>query len=108
MALRLHHRLAFGHIAYFAAIASAFQPHGILPCLVARHFDASGDALAISFCFTLISRHPKKERGPNLRWSPSTVRALPGMCPNRSSGRDLVRSRPGRELTCCKRAKSEE
>src|SRR5580692_11423972 len=30
----------------------------------------------------------KKERGPNLRWSPSTVGALPGMCPNRSSGRD--------------------
>src|SRR6202158_5346631 len=30
----------------------------------------------------------KKERGSNLRWSPSTVRALPGMCPNRSSGRD--------------------
>src|SRR5258705_2992214 len=36
----------------------------------------------------------KKERGSNLRWSPSTVGALPGMCPNRSSGRDLVRSRP--------------
>src|ERR1700750_1062170 len=28
-----------------------------------------------------------KERGPSLRWSPSTVRALPGMCPNRSFGR---------------------
>src|SRR5713226_8161499 len=40
----------------------------------------------------------EKERGSNLRWSPSTVRALPGMCPNRSSGRDLVRSRPGRDL----------
>src|SRR6266704_1000285 len=37
----------------------------------------------------------QKERGSNLRWSPSTVGALPGMCPNRSSGRDLVRSRPG-------------
>src|SRR4051812_37743117 len=36
----------------------------------------------------------KKKRGPNLRWSPSTVLALPGMCPNRSSGRNLVRSRP--------------
>jgi hypothetical protein len=40
----------------------------------------------------------QKERGPNLRWSPSTAWALPGMCPNRSSGRDLVRSRP-RERT---------
>src|SRR5712664_3751959 len=38
---------------------------------------------------------PAKERGSNLRWSPSTVGALPGMCPNRSSGRELVRSRPG-------------
>src|SRR6266478_1716944 len=38
---------------------------------------------------------PQKERGSSLRWSPSTVGALPGMCPNRSSGRDLVRSRPG-------------
>src|SRR6187551_385727 len=28
----------------------------------------------------------QKERGSNLRWSPSTVRALPGMCPNRSCG----------------------
>src|SRR6266446_5397659 len=37
---------------------------------------------------------PQKERGSSLRWSPSTVGALPGMCPNRSSGRDLVRSRP--------------
>src|SRR5258705_2815670 len=36
----------------------------------------------------------QKERGSNLRWSPSTVRALPGMCPNRSCGRDLGRSRP--------------
>src|SRR6202795_1962631 len=31
---------------------------------------------------------PQKERGSSLRWSPSTVGALPGMCPNRSSGRD--------------------
>src|SRR6201987_3898875 len=30
----------------------------------------------------------KKERGSNFRWSPSTVGALPGMCPNRSCGRD--------------------
>ena len=29
-----------------------------------------------------------------MRWSPSTVGALPGMCPNRSPGRDLARSRP--------------
>src|SRR5258705_6148177 len=34
------------------------------------------------------SRSLQKERGSNLRWSPSTVGALPGMCPNRSSGRD--------------------
>src|SRR3954453_10002763 len=33
------------------------------------------------------SSTPHKERGPSLRWSPSTVRALPGMCPNRSCGR---------------------
>src|SRR5215813_9605412 len=31
----------------------------------------------------------QKERGSNLRWSPSTVWALPGMCPNRSCGRGL-------------------
>jgi hypothetical protein len=55
MALRLHHRLALGHIAYFAAIAPAFQSHGSLPCLVACHFDAGGDALAISFFFTPIT-----------------------------------------------------
>src|SRR5258705_1412544 len=40
------------------------------------------------------SRSLQIERGSNLRWSPSTVGALPGMCPNRSSGRDPVRSRP--------------
>ncbi|MBT1511336.1 DUF4240 domain-containing protein [Bradyrhizobium sp. SRL28] len=53
----------------------------------------------------------RKERGSNLRWSPSTVRALPGMCPNRSCGCDpgatttlpLGDRTPG-ELTCCKRA----
>ena len=39
----------------------------------------------------------QKERGSNLRWSPSTVRALPGMCPNRSCGARLPGgSRPGR------------
>src|ERR1700732_590463 len=43
----------------------------------------------------IAARSPQKERGSNLRWSPSTVWALPGMCPNRSSGRDLTRSRPG-------------
>src|SRR5882724_2337218 len=44
-------------------------------------------------------RRLKKERGSNLRWSPSTVRALPGMCPNRSSGHGLLgRPRPGRTL----------
>jgi predicted nucleic acid-binding protein len=48
---------------------------------------------------------PKKERGPSLRWSPSTVRALPGMCPNRSCGRGPLRSRPGRTLTCCRRVR---
>src|SRR6266478_4791989 len=50
MALRLHHRLAFGHIAHLTAIASAFQFHDVLPSrLVTRHFDASGFALAIPF-----------------------------------------------------------
>ena len=33
VALRLHHRLALGDIAHLAAIASAFQFHGILPVL---------------------------------------------------------------------------
>src|SRR5258707_7710023 len=46
----------------------------------------------------------QKERGPSLRWSPSTVGALPGMCANRSCGRDLLRDRAPGELTCCKRA----
>src|ERR1700682_5496489 len=47
----------------------------------------------------------QKERGSNLRWSPSTVRALPGMCPNRSCGRDLEEIAPPGELTCCRRAR---
>jgi hypothetical protein len=47
----------------------------------------------------------KKERGSNLRWSPSTVRALPGMCPNRSSGRDPLRDPAPGELTYCRRAR---
>ena len=59
----------------------------------------------------LESAERQKERGSNLRWSPSTVEALPGMCPNRSCGRDpgtttvlsLVDRVPG-ELTYCKRA----
>ncbi len=115
MALRLHHRLALGHIAHLAAIASAFQFHDVLPGLVTGHFDASGLALAIPFLLPpcpgpfafgrAAQVPPQKERGSNLRWSPSTVRALPGMCPNRSSGRDLVRSRPGRGVTCCRRVR---
>ena len=32
-----------------------------------------------------------------MRWSPSTVGALPGMRPNRSSGRDLLETAPGEE-----------
>src|ERR1700753_3601812 len=40
----------------------------------------------------------QKERGSNLRWSPSTVGALPGMCPNRSSGRGGRRPRPREDL----------
>src|SRR6202142_4509523 len=32
MALRLHHRVALGLVAHLAAIASAFQFHGISPC----------------------------------------------------------------------------
>src|SRR5258705_1632282 len=48
----------------------------------------------IWFAADRVTEKQQKERGSNLRWSPSTVRALPGMCPNRSSGRDLVRSRP--------------
>src|SRR3569833_2894335 len=43
-----------------------------------RHFRRLAPDLAISFWI--------KERGPSLRWSPSTVRALPGMCPDRSCG----------------------
>src|SRR3984957_13592412 len=31
VALRLEHRLALGHIAHLAAIAPAFQLHGVLP-----------------------------------------------------------------------------
>src|SRR6185437_9505711 len=41
-------------------------------------------------------RLTQKERGSSLRWSPSTVGALPGMCPNRSCGPGLVRPGPGR------------
>src|SRR5215475_9523520 len=39
----------------------------------------------------------QKERGSNLRWSPSTVGALPGMCPNRSSGRGRYAARAREE-----------
>src|SRR5258707_8599147 len=49
----------------------------------------------IWFAADRVTEKQQKERGSNLRWSPSTVGALPGMCPNRSSERDLVRSRPG-------------
>src|SRR5216684_1578752 len=103
VALRLHHRLALGHIAHLSAIAPAFQFHGVLPAF-SRLILAGGAALAMLFCFASnralpspapVRRYPQKERGSNLRWSPSTVGALPGMCPNRSSGRDLARSRPG-------------
>src|SRR4051812_41023721 len=51
-----------------------------------------------------LSPAAQKERGSNLRWSPSTVRALPGMCPNRSCGaRQRSAVAPPGELTCCKR-----
>src|ERR1700688_3142449 len=103
VALRLHHRLALGYIAHLSAIATAFEFHGVLPAL-SRLILAGGAALAMLFCFAsnraafvgADQAHPQKERGSNLRWSPSTVGALPGMCPNRSSGRDPLRSRPGR------------
>src|SRR5882762_1863112 len=45
------------------------------------------------------SNSKQKERGSNLRWSPSTVRALPGMCPNRSCGNDPLRDRAPGELS---------
>lgn len=41
------------------------------------------------FCPDLQAEPIKRKRGSSLRWSPSTVRALPGMCPNRSCGRGL-------------------
>src|SRR6266436_5201296 len=53
-------------------------------CCCCHHFDGSR---AVWQIFSWVARQ-QKERGSNLRWSPSTVRALPGMCPNRSSGRD--------------------
>src|SRR5260221_6124947 len=61
-----------------------------------RYFGASCRVWQLLFLtrFLYANRRPprsktlwhKKERGSNLRWSPSTVRALPGMCPNRSCG----------------------
>jgi hypothetical protein len=47
----------------------------------------------------------QKERGSNLRWSPSTVRALPGMCPTGVLDAALEGVAPVGELTCCKRAR---
>ena len=41
VALRLHHRLALGHIAHLAAVASAFQFHDILPVLLLSPLNAS-------------------------------------------------------------------
>src|ERR1700738_3324685 len=46
-----------------------------------RHFDGA-ERILQSPC----RASGQKERGSNLRWSPSTVGALPGMCPNRSCG----------------------
>src|SRR5262245_26885803 len=47
----------------------------------------------------LVLSRTQKERGSNSRWSPSTVWALPGMCPNRSSGPDPRGDRaPGERL----------
>jgi hypothetical protein len=43
MALRFHHWLAFGHVAYIAAIATAYQFHGISP----THFDVCGFVFAV-------------------------------------------------------------
>jgi hypothetical protein len=37
VALRLHDGIAFGHVSHFAAIASAFEPHDILPALFWSH-----------------------------------------------------------------------
>src|SRR5205807_6721894 len=56
MALRLHDWLAFGHIAHLAAIASAFQLHGVLPSFlppaVSPAVSCSGDPF--------LPRHKKK------------------------------------------------
>jgi len=48
VALRLLHRLALGHIAHLAAIAPAFEFHGVLPAL-SRLILAGGAALAMLF-----------------------------------------------------------
>src|SRR4029453_6620998 len=81
VALRRHHRFALGLVAHLAAIASAFEFHDALPLLL-----PSSSAACRSFGKSFLGWPKQKERGSNLRWSPSTVRALPGMCPNRSCG----------------------
>src|SRR5262249_21614603 len=77
VALSLHHRLALGFIAHRPAIASAYEFHVVLPVLLIP--SPTGEEVHRG-----CGNQAKKERGPSLRWSPSTVGALPGMCPNRS------------------------
>ena len=79
-----------------AAVADA-RSAAVSKLFSERHADCTGGTKLGD-----VDQH--KERGPSLRWSPSTVGALPGMCPNRSSGRDAGTPRRGR-TTYCKRAR---
>src|SRR5882724_807021 len=91
MALRLHHRLALGHIAHLAAIASAFQFHDVLPGLVTGHFDASGLALAIPFLLLpgpgpfafgrAAQAPPQKRKGLQLALEPLNGSGIAGYVP---------------------------
>src|SRR6266446_9592791 len=63
-------------------------------CCCCHHFDGSR---AVWQIFSWVARQ-QKERGSNFRWTPSTARALPGMCPNRSCGCDPWGSHPRENL----------
>src|SRR4051812_36964793 len=64
-----------------------------------RHRCSSAEELMTTFAVRFQERQAATQRvfkkgAPTCAGAPSTVGALPGMCPNRSSGRNPLRSRP--------------
>src|SRR3954463_6288763 len=82
MTLRLHHRVALGDIAHFAAIASAFQTHDDLPIVVScgRYFCA-GCPEWQSFSSRFFPLGRTKRKGLQLALEPLNGRDIAGYVP---------------------------